>query len=185
MLKLQAFYTILGRLSKREKFIFYCALLIVSITLLDRLIIYPIFSKLNLLNKEIKEKEAGIRKNLHILAHKDRILAESTKYSSFLSSLKSEEEEMTSILKEIESLADKTSIYLIDMKPGGLKDMGTSKKYLVNLNCEAQMEQLVNFIYSIESSNKLLTVDKYQISPKSRESSIARCRITISKVVVP
>jgi len=185
MIKLQALYTIFTRLSKREQFILYIAAFFIALTLLDRLIIEPIFSKMQSLDKEIQEKETAIRRNAHVVVQKDRILAEVAKYTSFLSTAKSEDEEITSFLKEIENLADKSSVYLIDMKPSGVKDLGSSKKYLLNLNCEAQMEQLADFMYNIENSNKLLTIDKYQISPKSKESSIAKCSISISKMVIP
>lgn len=186
MLKIQFFYTILSRFSKREKVVFYTALFFISLTLVDRLMISPVIYKIKSLNKEIQAKETEIKGNLRLLTHKDRILAESKQYSSYASSLRSEEEEMTSFLKEIENSANKTSIYLIDMKPGGVKEVDSSKRYFVNLNCEAQMEQLVNFMHDIENSDKLLIVDKYQISPKSKESSsIVRCRMTISKVALP
>jgi hypothetical protein len=182
---MQTFYTILARLSKKEKLILYVAVSFVSLALLDRLIISPIFSKMKSLNREIQEKESGIKKNLRILAQKDRILAESAKYSSFLSSPESGEDQITSLLKEIEGYANKASVYLIDMKPSGVKDIGPSKKYLINLNCEAQIEQLTSFMYNIENSSELLTIEKYQISPKAKESSVARCSMSISKMVAP
>lgn len=183
--KPQTLYNFIAHLSKREKIVFYAAVSFVSLTLLDRLIISPIHSKIKSLNKEIQETGSNIRKNLHILSQKDRISSEIAQYASFLNSAKSEEEEATSLLKEIESLANKAEVYLIDMKPMGLKDRDSYKKYLVNLNCESQMEQLSDFMYKIENSDELLTVEKYQITPKSKESSIVRCSISIAKIIVP
>ncbi len=184
MISIMPLYVKLTHMSKREKIIFYCALIFLSVTVADRFIISPIFHKMQTLNKETNETKTAIRKDLHILVHKDRILSDSKKHKNLLSSLMSDEEEMTSILKEIENLANKSGIYLVDMKPGGLADIEVSKKYTVNLNCEAQMEQLMEFMYSVEKSDKLLTIERYQISPKSRDSSVARCRMTISKVVM-
>lgn len=185
LVKIQALYAFLSRLSKREKLIFYLSVFFVSLTLLDRLVISPVSSKMRALDKEIQDKETGIKRDIKILAQKDRIAAESTKYNSFLDKTKSEEEETSSLLKEIESLAGKSTVYLIDMKPGGVKEVGQSMKYLVNLNCEAQMEQLVDFMYDIENSLKLLIIEKYEISPKTRESSVARCSMTVSKIAAP
>ena len=182
MINIQPILKILSNMSKREKIILYCALTFISFTLADRLIISPIVHKVQILNKEIKEAESDIKKDLRILAHKDRILADSKKYSKLLSSLISGDEEMTLILKEVENLANKSGIYLVDMKPGGQSDE-TSNKYIVNLNCEAEMEQLMEFMYIVEDSEKLLTIEKYQISPKSADSSAARCKMMISKIV--
>ncbi|MCM8797551.1 MAG: type 4a pilus biogenesis protein PilO [Candidatus Omnitrophica bacterium] len=182
---IHTFYAFVSRLSKRERIIFYLAASFISLTLLDRLIISPIHSKIKSLNEEIQERESAIKKNLHILSQKDRISSEILKYASFLNSAKSEEEEITALLKEIEDLANKSSIYLVDMKPAGLKSTDSSKKYLISLNCEAQMEHLSDFMYNIENSNKLLIIERYQISPKSKESSVATCSISVAKIVMP
>ncbi len=177
--------TVFTRLSKREKIILYGAAFFVSLTIMDRLIVFPIFDRLVSLDKEIKEKEASVKKNLRILSHKERILADSKRYGSYVKDFTSEEEEATAILKEIETLASKTAIYLIDLKPAGLVESEMSKRYSVNLNCEAEMQGLVDFMYKLETSKMLLTVDRFQITPKSKESSVARCRMTISKIVTP
>jgi Tfp pilus assembly protein PilO len=185
MIKLQALYAYLAHLSKREKFVFYIALVFISLAALDRLIVSPISLKIKSLNKEIETSEANIKNDLHILSQKDRILSESARYTSFLSSNKTEEEEITGLLKEVENLANKASAYITDMKPAPTKELGSSKKYLVNLNCEGQMEQIINFMYNIEDSSKLLVIEKYQISPKSKESGVATVSMTISKTVIP
>ncbi len=185
MLKIQLFYQFLSRLSKTEKIIFYTAVAFVVLALFDRLIVYPIYSKISSLSNEIKEKELAISNDLRIFAQKDRILNEAQKYESFLGSPQTDEEEVTLILKEIENIASKSSLYIVEMKPAGVKeDKKKIKRFVVNLTCEGQMEQMMGFMYSIENSNMLLTIEKYQISPKSKESSIVQCSITISKAVI-
>jgi Tfp pilus assembly protein PilO len=137
------------------------------------------------LNKEIITKESQVKQDLRILAQKDRVLAQIARYSSFLGSMGSQEEEIVSALKEIENLANKSSIYLVDLKPAGQKIFGASKGYMIALNCEAQMEQIAEFIYNIQSSNRLFVVEKIQISPKSKDSSVAKCSLSIAKVILP
>ena len=181
---LQILQVFLGRLSKKEKAIFYVAVLIVSLLVLDRAIISPVFSKIRVLNKEIQDEQANIKKNLRILAQKDKILTGSSKYSSLLGdSNLSADEQITLVLKELESLASKSSVYLVDMKPAGIKESGSSKRILINLNCEAQMEQLVDFMYNMENSKSLISIEKYQLTPKTKESSVAKCSISVYKVV--
>ncbi len=183
MLKTKIFYDFFSRLSKKEKRLFYCALFFLSIALFDLAIVFPISSKMKSLDKEIGEKSSRIKKYLRILAQKDKIAAEREKYKFFLTSIDSENKEIIFLLKEIEALADKNSVYLTDMKPIDYEGDGIKKKYLVSLNCESQLEQLVMFMYSIESSAGLLTIDKYEISPKSKDSSIIKCSMSISKII--
>jgi len=185
MFKIKDMRAFLARFSKREKAVFYAAGLVLLLTILDRLVISPITDKIKSLEDDIAEEKSSIKKSMRILRYKDRIVTEKKRYKDYMQSSKSEEEEMTGILKVVEKQAKSAGIYLIDMKPGDVKKMASTKKYTVNLNCEAQMEQLIDFMYEIESSKKLLTIERFQIAPKSRESSVASCRLTISKLTAP
>lgn len=185
MQKIKSIGAFLSLRSKREKFILYCTTVFVLGAFLDRLIISPISSKMKYLDREIKQKQTDIKRSLHILAYKDKIKDEVNRYASYLAKGESEEEETTSLLKEIEGLAGKASVYLIDLKPAGSKTEGSSKKYYANINCESQMEQLAHFVYLIETSDKLLAIEKYHIVPKAKESSVAKWGMTISKIIVP
>ncbi len=174
-----------SQLSKRERLVLYVAVIFVSISLLDRLLIYPVYSKIDSLNKEINQKETGISRHLRILEQKERILSEAKNYAPFLRKPKSEEEEMTVFLKEIESISNKSSLYIIDMKPAGSKEEKNNiKRFTVNLSCEGQMEQIMDFMYNIENSDELLMIERYQLNPKSKESMVIQCNRARSKLII-
>ena len=184
MLTAKTIRVFLSNMSKKDKYIFYSAVIIVSLAVLDRAVVNPIFSKIDSLNKQIIEMEANVKRNARILSQKDRILQESAKYKSFMVSPGTDEEENTSLLREIGEIAGKSEVYLEDMRPSGIMDMGAYKKFTVTLSCEGQMEQIANFILNVENSTNLLTVEKYQISPKAKGSSIAKCSAVISKTAL-
>ena len=46
------------------------------------------------------------------------------------------------------------------------------------------MDKMAGFFHTIESSTKLIKIEKYQIQPKSKQSSIARGTLTIYKTVL-
>jgi Tfp pilus assembly protein PilO len=185
MIKLEPLYKKLMALSPRERLVFNVTVAFIALTLLDRLVVSPIFSRMKELNEQILEEETNIKKNLRIVSQKDKIVTESKKFETYLASSESGEEEMTALLKDLEDLASKNSVYLIDMKPAGVKEAGPVKKYIITLSLEAQMDQLAAFMYAVESSDRLSTIEKYQIEPKSRDSSVARCTMTIAKVALP
>jgi hypothetical protein len=172
--------------SRREKLVFFGALIFVSLALTDRLIIRTFFSILSGQDKQIRDQETQIKASLRVLAQKDRIQLQHTNYKSYLGSAKTENEEFTSILKALDSLAPvQPGFNLVDMKPAGVKESADSKKYLVILNCEGTMEKIMEFMYNIETSTKLLAVDKYEITPKSKDTNLAKCSMTISNLVLP
>jgi len=174
------------KLSRREKLVFFGALIFVSLALTDRLIIRTFFGILSNQDKQIRDKETQIKASLRVMSQKDRIELQHTNYKSYLGSAKTENEEFTSILKVLDSLAPvQPGFNLVDMKPAGVKESAASKKYLVTLNCEGTMEKLTEFMYNIETSTKLLAVDKYEITPKSKDTNLAKCSMTISNLVLP
>jgi Tfp pilus assembly protein PilO len=183
--KLEDLSAFLAHLSKREKLILSYSFIFLSLAFLDRIILGTVSGKIKSLNQEIQTRQSEIKRNLRVLAQKKRIEIQRVNYSSYLEKEKSENEEVTVFLKEIESLASKSGISLVDIKPGGVKEISQSKKYLVNLNCEAKMEQIAEFMYNVESANKLLTIEKYQINPKSKDTNLARVSMVISKLVIP
>lgn len=185
MIDIKKLYAFFSKLSKRERLILYVALGFISLTILDRLIVHPVLSKMRLLVEEIQEEESKTKRDLHIVAQKERIIKETKKYAAYSSRDFSPEEIIILFLKELGNLADKTSVYLVDIKPSGTKVEDVYKKYLVNLNCEGQMEQIINFMYNIETSDNLLKIEKYNISPQTEGSSLARCAMTVSRVVMP
>jgi Tfp pilus assembly protein PilO len=173
------------RLSKREKIIFCVAIGVASLLFLDRLAISPVFDKMAALNEKIRDKRASIKRTLRILAQKQRIEGQKARFPSYSFGIGSQEEGLTALLREIENLANKTSVYLIDVKPTGSRKEEFAQKYLVSIKCEAQMEQLIYFIYNIEKSDRLLTIEKYRINPKTEESSIANCSMVVAQIVLP
>lgn len=183
MIKLKLISTFLSRLSKRETIIFYASAAIVSLTLIDRLLLAPVIQKIQMQDTEIQNKESEIKRMSFISAQKDRIVAESAKYIAFLSKAKDTNEEATTILKEIETIANNNSMYIVDLKPIGFRDSAGMKKYVVSITCEGQMENVFGFMYNLETSPRLLRIERCEIVPKSSESSIASLTLMISKII--
>lgn len=179
----QATIAFVMRLSKREKQLMYAAVGIVLIFGMDRLIVQPIHTRIISLNQEIIDKEAAVKKNIRILALKDRIVAESLKLAPMLNKIEFDEREVSSLLKELENYANESGVDLINIKPQGSLELGQWDTYQISLNCEGEMDRVVEFMYKIENSNTLFLIKRYQITPKQRNSSVASCSMKIYKIV--
>lgn len=175
---------LLSKRSKKEKTILFAIIFIIVAGVLHVLILRPIFSKMKDLDAQIETEEKRIRKNLHILSQKDRIREEIEYFGSYVVHARTQEEETVSFLQKIEETANKLSLYVIDIKSAGLETGEFLDKYFVKLNCEAQIEQLTNFFYDVESSKRLYKIEVFDIRPKTVGSSVIRCALTISKAVM-
>jgi Tfp pilus assembly protein PilO len=181
---MKLFTNFYSKLSKSERRIFAVTALFLGFVFIDRVIVMPITTTLTGLSANVREQESSIRKSMAVLQHKETILAESKEYMAYSVEAKNPEEEMVGLLKEVESVAERSGVSLIYVKPGTVKEEKGIKKYYANLECEAPMEQVAAFFHDIESSNALIKIEKYQIQPKSKESSTARSTISVYKTVL-
>jgi hypothetical protein len=137
--------------------------------------------KLAQLDQQIRDQETSIKTSLKVLVQKDRILSENGELTTHAPSFATPEEEMTTLLKDIESLANVSKVSLVFVKPGNIDTKNNIKRYYATLECEAEMPEIVGFFHAIEGSSKLLKIERYLINPKNRESSIAHASLSISK----
>ena len=75
-------------------------------------------------------------------------------------------------------------VNLIDMKPASSDYSEIPDKYVINLNCESKIEDLIKFMYDIRNSDRLFSVEKLRLNPKERGSVDAKCSMSVSKMVV-
>lgn len=173
-----------AKLNKTERRILAATLVLLGFAFIDRVIVMPITTTLHGLSQSVKEQETSIKKSMNVLLHKDTIIAESREYMSYSVEAKNAEEEMVGLLREVERVAERAGVSLVYVKPGTVKEEKGIKKYYANLECEAPMEQVATFFHDIESSNQLVKIEKYQIQPKSKDSSIARSTVSVYKTVL-
>lgn len=173
-----------SKMSKKEKIIFYVAIFFVVAAIFDRLILRIIFNKINSLEESIRAQELRIKKDFKIISQKDVISKQQEQYAQYSSQAKSQEEEISGALKEIEILAGKTQVNLSEIKPTELKAEKLIKRYIVSLSCEGTMEQLINFMFQLEDSKALFSIENYSLASKDKEKGILKASMVISKTVV-
>jgi len=175
----------ISRLSKREKTVLYVSAVIVLLAVVDRAVLHPIIHNMKSFEEEIRKTEYDMTKNLKILQQRRRIEEEEKRYSSFAVRAHSVEEATATLLREIENLASVSSVHLIDLKPAGVTSEAEVQKFLINVNCEAAMEKLISFMYSVENSDILMQIGAFTISPKSKASGVKRCELLVYKIAIP
>lgn len=185
MINISQLNAILSRFSRREKVIFYVSIVFVMFALIDRLLVSPALDKMASLENDIANKKIAIQKDLHFIYLKEGINKEASSYAGYFSKDVSYDEGMNSFLKLIEDFARRSSVNLLNIRPAGVKAEKGVVRYYVDLNCRGEMEQIVDFLYRIESAKKVLTVEKFTISAQEEGSSSAQCRITVSRLAIP
>jgi Tfp pilus assembly protein PilO len=176
---------ILTKLSKRERLILYAVIAFVVCALADRFVIRLIGDRFGQLSGEILLQEKLLGKNIRNLVQEDPVINEYKKFEEYLKPAGSDEEEMAKFLSSIEGFARKSTVYLASIKPRPIMKMDAYKKCVADVESEASMEALINFMYQIESSKNLFKIEKIQLVPKSAESSIIKGYMVVTKILIP
>jgi Tfp pilus assembly protein PilO len=173
-----------SKLSNKEKIGLTFALSFLFIVFVYRLIIDPINKRFQKINREIQINEKRLGLDLRNLKQKDFITEEYEKYVQYVKSSGSDEEEVAKILGEIESLARKSKVQLVDIKSMTPKKVDFYKEYIVNIEAEGEMEALIKFLQQLNTSSQLLRAEKLRISLKRRGDSTIKASLMITKVLI-
>lgn len=176
---------ILNRLNPREKKIFYVVMALVVFMIGYHGVWQPILNKSASLDDEIFAAEMRLRKAKTLLRQRDDVLEEAKKYPNLAKmDAGTDEAEIAKLLNLIEQTARKTGITLADVKPEPVQSDKMTKRYRVELDAEAGLEQLMEFIYELESSPELLKIERVETAPREDNPSAMRTSLAVTRVVV-
>lgn len=179
---IDAFY---AKLKGRERTLFVVATVCVVMVLMDRLVIGPILSQMKLMDAEILAKTQTVRRNMRILSFRDSILTDYSRYSTYFDSVNRKQEEIISrLLKEIESIAAQKSITIINIKPGDVQENPVFHEYKTTLECSGKLLDLLGFMSLLEESDYLFKITEFSVTPKSKNSDVMKCIMNVTRVLM-
>jgi len=175
---------IFSGLSKRERHILYIVIVVITAAFFDRVVLRQIMNRLNKLNREILTYQRRLQHFLYVSSQEKEIIKEHERYTQHVKQSYSDGEEKSQLLSEIEKLARKSSVFLADIKPGSVTKFGSYKEYTVEIETESEISSLVDFIYQLERSPRLLRVKSFRITPKKKDSATLKAWMTVTVAVV-
>lgn len=169
------------QLSKREKVIVLLTLGLGGGSLIYIFLIEPFLANINDMNNEILIKETKLQKIYALIGHKDKIEAEYEKFLKASSSNASDEAIISDILKQVEKIAVASSVQLNNVRPERLRNEEV-KRLRVEITAEAGVSSMLKFIYDLEMSPFLITVERLQIVPSRTQPGYIETTLLISKL---
>ncbi len=174
-----------SKLSKREKYILYISIIIVASVFIDRVMISPVMRVLNNLSEEISVHEKKLERSMRIWNEGDSIRSEYERNMLSLKKILSDEEEIAGLSSEIEKLGRKTAVLIKNIKPLPIEEGTLYTQYKINIEAEAEMPFLMDFIYQLEKSPQLLKVNRFSLTPKNKQSAALKVNLLVTKVLIP
>lgn len=173
--------------SKIEKILWGVAVIFVGAALLDRLFISPVFQKFQTIREEIKRQKTNMVRDTRFLSYRDKIVKESQIFSRYYTNEIQDDDVINAeFLSSVERLASRSNVNLVKSSPTEIKKTRQYLLYYSNLDCTGNLEDVIGFMYKINTTNDLLKIVKFNMSPQ-RGSTAAdvNASMTIVKLIVP
>ena len=173
-------------LSDKEKKTLKIACVVVFIAIFDSVIFGPILKE-TVTEQERKETRINlIEKDLLILQYKDSINKKYDSFEKFFAKKdRTEEERIASLLNDVEGLAKRSTVALTNINPVTVEDSENDKiLFRLTVECIGSMSDLLEFVYGINNSQKLMRVSAFSVVPKNKEEYQVKASITVVKQIV-
>lgn len=168
----------------RERILWVATISLGLLFLGDRVLLSGMRAKGETLKREITAKEVDLRSGVGIQKRKGMIETDRHRYGSYLLPPASDRELIGKFLKETERIAQEAGAVILDLTPDNQPAKGSPYKlYKAQLKAEATTEQLLNFLYKLQTSRLLVKLDRFSITPKDERAAVVRLETTISMAV--
>lgn len=175
----------ISKLSDKEKLIFYIALPIVLLAAYDRLLVGPALSGLERLDEKIAQEEAVVRSNLKYLSYKGQIERELKAFDKFILSGPVDNKEINrNFLGVVESISGQTNVNITRSTVTETKEHEGYTEYYANVDCSGSLEDVISFMHAINSTDELLKIVRFRMTPRRGEDGQVTVSLMVSKLVV-
>ena len=164
-------------LSKRERYIFILAVIVVILAIFYNFILEPVFRKRRSLNNEIIITKARIRKSLKLLETQNTIINE---YNTFTSNLTN----ISKILSYIEKEALLLEIKTANIRPRPVIKKEYYEEYIIELQIEGEFSNINKFISQLIKPPLFITVKKLDLRRVTETSPYLKGTIILSKLII-
>ena len=162
------------KLTKNQTIFLYLGAGLSLLVLMERFFISEFRDRLYKFEQQIRLEEARLRKDLNIQRTKDIILKDYEYCKPFLRLNDADEKDIVAdLLKEIENLVRISGASVVNLSHHEAKEETPRyRKYRATLRLEATLQQLLNFLHSVQNSELLMKLDKISIVSKDEEAHV-------------
>jgi Tfp pilus assembly protein PilO len=172
--------------SGREKMIFGACVLAIGIFILVKGMMAPFREAVGSLDQKIVLLKGKLRKNDQLLNQAKLLRGAYDTYLERFRQTKSNEQEMSSVLSEIESVASQMSLRISALKPKQVERKEHYNSFSVSLIVESDFKEMMQFLYVVQQSPHFFDVEEFRFdkSPYQKDPTI-KTNFVLSKFLIP
>jgi Tfp pilus assembly protein PilO len=171
-------------LSTREKRIFFVCLAVIAFYVVYYFGYQGIKEEIKAQQASILQSEKDLRRYAHTVRSEKTIEQRLKSYENLLKQKESDEQEMTKVLSDIEAVADKVSIKIINMEPQKIKRVDFYNYFSVDVQAEGPLKKVCEFLYALESTTNYFYVDELRIEKYAARADTLKCQLVVSRILI-
>lgn len=176
---------LLDKLTPREKGILYFLIAVILLSVAYNFLAESLYKYWKNTNREISLMKGKLSQSLSIIRNKENIDKEYAVYADRLKFRGTDEQEITTMLNGIETIARNANLKIVNMKPKPPQAKEFYVRYMVEIETESDMTSLMKFIYDTKNSPLLLKVDRLGLNTKMRQADVViRATLVISRISI-
>jgi hypothetical protein len=163
---------------RKQTLILIAAWLIIIVVIIGDSVVRTVYNRFGRLNEEISLGEEKLARLQQIIKQSGVVDAQYDKAVRGYKNIRDTE----SLLQEIERLARKSNVNLINVKPTATKDEGLYKIYSLKIEIQDEVSALVRFLDIISEEFKGVGIERLQINAQTRDE-LPRASAVINAIV--
>lgn len=108
--------------------------------------------------------ELALQRYHKLLARRDFVTRQLKAYQRYLRQPLTDELQMASLLKEVEGVAERSRVQLIEIKPLATESDELVSRYSLEVQFECTLEEWVDFVTGIEASPSLIEIARASLA---------------------
>jgi len=172
-------------LTKREKIILMLCCGVTFAYLSWNGVWKPLQKQEMFLEREIPKSEKLLQKNLAIIRKGRQAKQAYEQHMSSLIQKRSDEEEMSAILSQVEFLANEIGMRIAEIKPKRVRTVDFYNRFSVSLAVEGKLEDIVHFLYILQNAPYYFNVDEIKFETESSSPIFLNCAFSLNRILIP
>jgi len=172
-------------LTKRENQILSACVVLLAVYVGYNFVYKSFQEKFDTFEERVEAQKLRLIKNQKLLSKQEILDAQYEQLAQRLRQERSDEQEMTLILSEIESVANQIGMRVTDMKPQRVRKVDFYNQFTINLTTDGQLPAILNFIYLLETKPHHFDILEMRLERSSSGSNQLRSLLTLSRILVP
>jgi|CXWL01.1.fsa_nt_gi Tfp pilus assembly protein PilO len=173
------------RLNPREKIFAIITVMLVLLFGIVELVIKPVKRIESRVDQELLDQNKILRKDINLVNDERQL---SNQYEELLKPFiqqGSDEEAMSVLLAQLETLANEAKLRIVEIKPQKGKKADNYKFLSVGLSFQGTLLNIERFLYAVQSSPNDLNVDELILESNVPGQDSLTCRINLSQFLIP